>query len=151
MPKSFDYVVYNVMMYVFFRLLMDYPFIKQVSGDYLTHIASLTGRDSERQVAANTVRILLLEEQNTELREKTVPQTQSSEGQSYQVVTIFTLHSNCIRYNGLQKWGIEIFLARERAWFWGTGLALCSYQVFVGRLVILRELSPFTLTAAHNR
>lgn len=68
------------------RLLMDYPFIKQVSGNYRAHISSLTGRDSERQISANTVRILLLEEQNTELREKNIiPKTQSSEGPPYQV------------------------------------------------------------------
>ena len=79
------YIVY-VVIYVFLRLLMDYPYIKQVSGDYRAHISSLTSRDSERQISANTVRILLLEEQNTELREKaTVPQLQSSEGRSYQV------------------------------------------------------------------
>ena len=65
---------------------MDYPFIKQMSGDYLAHISSLTGRESERQISANTVRILLLEEQNSELREKNiVPKTQSSEGLPYQV------------------------------------------------------------------
>ena len=65
---------------------MDYPFIKQMSGDYRAHISSLTGRESERQISANTVRILLLEEQNSELREKNiVPTTQSSEGLPYQV------------------------------------------------------------------
>ena len=76
-----------VVIHVFLRLLMDYPFVKQVSGDYLAHISSLTSRDSERQISANTVRILLLEEQNTELRGKTnlVPQTMSNEGQAYQV------------------------------------------------------------------
>ena len=71
------------------RLLMDYPFIKQVSDDYCAHISSLTGRDLERQISANTVRILLLEEQNTELREKNIiPKTQSSEGPPYQVCVV---------------------------------------------------------------
>lgn len=69
-----------------FRLLMDYPFVKQVDGDYRAHVASLTGQHCERQISANTIRILLLEEQNTELREKNLPQTQpNDESQSYQV------------------------------------------------------------------
>lgn len=74
---------------------MDYPFIKQVSGDYHAHISSLTGRESERQISANTVRILLLEEQNSELREKKiVPKTQSSEGLPYQVqCTMYVIDS----------------------------------------------------------
>ena len=64
---------------------MDYPFIKQVSGDYHSHIASLTRQDSEKQVSANTIRILLLEEQNSELREKRIPQRETKRGQSHQV------------------------------------------------------------------
>ena len=68
---------------------MDYPFVKQVSGNYRAHISSLTRRDSEKQILANTVRILLLEEQNTELREKTATiilhTQQASEGHPYQV------------------------------------------------------------------
>ena len=61
---------------------MDYPFIKQVSGDYHSHVASLTSEDSQKQVSANTIRILLLEEQNSELREKGLPQR---EAKSFQV------------------------------------------------------------------
>lgn len=58
------------------RLLMDFPFLKQTSDDYSTHIASLSGRESQKQISANTVRILLLEEQNSELRQRTVAATQ---------------------------------------------------------------------------
>ena len=54
------------------RLLMDYPFVKQTSADYATHIASLSNKESQKQVSANTVRILLLEEQNSELRERLI-------------------------------------------------------------------------------
>lgn len=68
---------------------MDYPFIKQVSGDYQSHIASMTSQDSERQISANTVRILLLEEQNTELREKRIPQMKTYQHQTYQVCVMF--------------------------------------------------------------
>ena len=66
---------------------MDYPFIKQVNSDYCSHVASLTGPDMERQISANTVRILLLEEQNTELRDKRIShvQSQPNQSQSYQV------------------------------------------------------------------
>ena len=65
---------------------MDYPFIKQGSDDYQSHVASLTGQESERQVSANTIRILLLEEQNTELREKQTPPPRSADQhQTYQV------------------------------------------------------------------
>ena len=68
------------------RLLMDYPFLKQTGSDYRAHIASLSRRDSEKQISANTVRILLLEEQNIELREKAIiSRSQSDEGGCYQV------------------------------------------------------------------
>ena len=56
------------------RLLMDYPFVKQTTEGYAEHIKSLTNSgESHRQITANTVRILLLEEQNCELREGVVP------------------------------------------------------------------------------
>lgn len=51
---------------------MDYPFIKQTGENYDTHIASvIQNRQSRRQITANTVRIMMLEEQNNELRHKT--------------------------------------------------------------------------------
>jgi hypothetical protein len=52
---------------------MDYPFVKQTSEAYSDHISSLVGRvESRRQITANTIRILLLEEQNSELRNTSV-------------------------------------------------------------------------------
>ena len=54
------------------RLLMDYPFIKQTNENYSTRITSLSSKESGRQISANTIRILLLEEQNSELRQKAV-------------------------------------------------------------------------------
>ena len=42
------------------RLLMDYPFAKQTTGGVL----------HQKQISANTVRILLLEEQNADLRDR---------------------------------------------------------------------------------
>ncbi len=54
------------------RLLMDYPFVKQSSEGYGDHLASLHGKRSQRQISANTVRILLLEDQNTELRQNLI-------------------------------------------------------------------------------
>lgn len=54
------------------RLLMDYPFIKQTNENYSTHVTSLSSKESGRQISANTIRILLLEEQNSELRQKVV-------------------------------------------------------------------------------
>ena len=51
---------------------MDYPFIKQTNENYSTRITSLLSKESGRQISANTIRILLLEEQNSELRQKAV-------------------------------------------------------------------------------
>lgn len=52
---------------------MDYPFVKQSSESYSDHVASLTRqRESRKQITANTIRILLLEEQNNELRHTAV-------------------------------------------------------------------------------
>ncbi len=48
---------------------MDYPFVKQTSENYSDHVTSiLQSQESRRQITANTIRILLLEEQNNELR-----------------------------------------------------------------------------------
>ena len=46
--------------------------MKQTDENYSTHITSLSSRESGRQISANTIRILLLEEQNSELRQKVV-------------------------------------------------------------------------------
>lgn len=52
---------------------MDYPFVKQSSEAYSDHVTSLTeSQVSRKQITANTIRILLLEEQNTELRHTSV-------------------------------------------------------------------------------
>ena len=52
---------------------MDYPFVKQSSESYSDHVTSLTRRrESRKQITANTIRILLLEEQNHELRHTAV-------------------------------------------------------------------------------
>ncbi len=51
---------------------MDYPFVKQMEENYTDHVSSLVqNRQSRKQISANTIRILLLEEQNNELRKKT--------------------------------------------------------------------------------
>ena len=52
------------------RLLMDYPFVKQTTG-------GSGGIPSQKQISANTIRILLLEEQNHELRERAVQSAQT--------------------------------------------------------------------------
>lgn len=49
------------------RLLMDYPFVKQTTGSV----------PLQKQISANTVRILLLEEQNADLRDKIVQAAQA--------------------------------------------------------------------------
>ncbi len=57
----------------FSRLLMDFPFVEQTGLDYKDSIANLIQNQQLRQqITANTVRILLLEEQNNELRYKTM-------------------------------------------------------------------------------
>ena len=66
------------------RLLMDYPFVRQTSESYVQHIRSLSARDSQRQISANTVRILLLEEQNSELRERGLREARERGGSSAQ-------------------------------------------------------------------
>lgn len=49
------------------RLLMDYPYnVKQTEGHVIQR------QQSRRQISANTIRILLLEEQNNELRNSTI-------------------------------------------------------------------------------
>lgn len=63
------------------RLLMDYPFAKPATGDS-------GGIPSQKQISANTIRILLLEERNHELREKAVQAAQTlrlEEGDMFQV------------------------------------------------------------------
>ena len=67
------------------RLLMDYPFVKQTSENYSTHIAGLSGKVTQKQISANTIRILLLEEQNAELREKVVHPRQPEKKGRFQV------------------------------------------------------------------
>ena len=48
---------------------MDFPFVSQMDEAYADYIASLVYKKlSQKQIAANTVRIYLLEEQNNELR-----------------------------------------------------------------------------------
>ena len=45
--------------------------MKQTVPDYRTHVKSLLqSNQSRKQISANTIRILLLEEQNNELRHK---------------------------------------------------------------------------------
>ena len=60
---------------------MDYPFAKQATG-------GSGGIPSQKQISANTIRILLLEEQNHELRERAVQAAQTlrlEEGDMFQV------------------------------------------------------------------
>lgn len=55
------------------RMLMDYPFKKQTDVNYRDHVTSLVAKKQIRQqVTANTIRICLLEEQNDELRHRTM-------------------------------------------------------------------------------
>ena len=49
------------------RLLVDYPSSSDDSSQ--AHLASLSNRKSQERISANTIRILLLEEQNSELRQ----------------------------------------------------------------------------------
>ena len=50
---------------------MDFPFVKQTEENYTDHVASLVqSQKSRKQISANTIRILLLEEQNSELRKR---------------------------------------------------------------------------------
>ena len=57
---------------------MDYPFVKQTGKDYASHVTSIVERQqSRRQITANTIRILLLEEQNSELRSKSASEERS--------------------------------------------------------------------------
>lgn len=52
---------------------MDYPFVKQTEEEYGNHVASVIhSQRSRKQITANTIRILLLEEQNSELRNKVI-------------------------------------------------------------------------------
>lgn len=63
------------------KLLMDYPFAKQATG-------GSGGIPSQKQISANTIRILLLEEQNHKLRERAVQAAQTlrlEEGDMFQV------------------------------------------------------------------
>lgn len=64
---------------------MDYPFVKQTAQNYTFHIDSLSGKESKKQISANTVRILLLEEQNTELRQKNLPSSHQDHTTSQEV------------------------------------------------------------------
>lgn len=50
------------------RLLMEYPYIKPSTSK--DKIGDMTSLESQRQVSANTIRILLLEEQNADLRQQ---------------------------------------------------------------------------------
>lgn len=65
--------VESILSFLFIRrLLMDYPFVGQTSATYSDHVTSLTqNQESRKQITANTIRILLLEEQNNELRHTT--------------------------------------------------------------------------------
>lgn len=67
---------------------MDYPFVKQTSAGYIDHVQSLSTKESQKQVSANTVRILLLEEQNSELREKSVVELRDSRTASATQVSV---------------------------------------------------------------
>ena len=75
------------------RLLMDYPFVKQTTG-------GSGGIPSQKQISANTIRILLLEEQNHELRERAVQSAQTlrlEKGDIFQVGIVgVTLIQACI-------------------------------------------------------
>ena len=79
------------------RLLMDYPFVKQTAEGYHRHVESMlaSGGESHRQISANTVRILLLEEQNGELREGIVSSAMQGrrDGKHFQVLVLFFLFS----------------------------------------------------------
>ncbi len=68
---------------------MDYPFVKQTRTDYVEHIQSLSTRDSQKQISANTVRILLLEEQNSELRERSVAEVRERGTNSVPLVSVW--------------------------------------------------------------
>lgn len=52
------------------RLLMEYPYIKPSTSK--GKMGDMTQLESQRQVSANTIRILLLEEQNADLRQQQV-------------------------------------------------------------------------------
>ncbi len=48
---------------------MDYPYVWRTDSSYSDHITALVARRmSQNQINANTVRICLLEEQNSDLR-----------------------------------------------------------------------------------
>ncbi len=67
---------------------MDYPFVKQTSASYTDHIQSLSAKSSHKHISANTVRILLLEEQNSELREKGTTELRERETSSAAQVSV---------------------------------------------------------------
>lgn len=57
---------------------MDYPFVKETEAAKASWDFSVVHKQSQKQIAANTVRILLLEEQNKKLREKIIEETEES-------------------------------------------------------------------------
>lgn len=63
------------------QLLVDYPSISHNSdsnGQSKSRV--LSGQDSQRQISANTIRISLLEEQNSELRDSLQGQARNTSG-----------------------------------------------------------------------
>ena len=61
------------------QLLVDYPSLPHSSdsnGQSKRH--TLSAQESQKQISANTIRILLLEEQNSELRESLQNQTRNT-------------------------------------------------------------------------
>lgn len=79
---------------------MDYPFVKQTRERYTNHVTSLIrSQQSQRQISANTIRILLLEEQNNELRHKTMREMKErsvSEPDTFKVDISFVTTVQCI-------------------------------------------------------
>lgn len=81
------------------HLLADHPMIKPATpGSFSNYTASLSSKESQQQVTANTVRILTLEEQNNALRRRMAEQartmTKSSDKQRTASVSWDNSHFN---------------------------------------------------------
>lgn len=68
------------------HLLMEYPYIKPAASK--DAIGAMTPLESQRQVSANTIRILLLEEQNSELRQQQAASLKRETGPSHHQSTV---------------------------------------------------------------
>lgn len=72
---------------------MDYPFVKQTGEGYESHVASIIqNQQSRRQITANTIRILLLEEQNSELRHEVVKEAEEIKTNSESDISKVTIN-----------------------------------------------------------